>query len=105
MYAPRMAEGPRLPKKDTALRHSRQALKGVAYQIGALLAIQRNRHDLTQWDLAEELGIDRLAISRAENGEPCGLTNPQIAALFERLDLDGEAAHANFVKWWQKNHL
>ena len=66
-----MAEGPYLPRKDTALRRSREALEGVAYQIGVLLAIQRNRYGLTQWDLAGEISLKhqqagQLAISNAE---------------------------------------
>ena len=103
-----MAEGPYLPRRDTALRRSREALEGVAYQIGVLLAIQRNRHGLTQWDLAGELGLKdqqsgQLAISCAENGRRCDLSDPHIDALFERLDLDAASAHANFVKWWRQN--
>jgi DNA-binding XRE family transcriptional regulator len=68
-----------------------------------LLAIQRNRCGITQWDLAEELGIDQISVSRAENGQDCGLSDAHVDALFDRLELDGNTAHANFVKWWRDN--
>jgi len=61
-YATKVAEGPRLPRKVTALRRARESLEGVAYQIGVLLAIQRNRRRITQWDLAAELGVEQITI-------------------------------------------
>jgi hypothetical protein len=103
-----MTEGPRLPRRETAIRRTREALEGVAYQIGVLLAIQRNRFGLTQWDLAGELELKdqqagQLAISGGENGKPCYLSDVEIDALFERLDLEPDSMHANFVKWWRDN--
>lgn len=98
-----MAEGPRLPRKATFLKRVNESLAGVAYQIGVLLAIQRNRCDITQWELAEELGIAQEDVSALENGEHVPLTNAQIDRLFSRLELPNAKAHANFVKWWRDN--
>lgn len=103
-----MPEGPHLPRRDIALRRSREALEGVAYQVGVLLSIQRNRQDLTQWELAGVIELKdqkdgQLAISAAENGRGCWLDDSSIERLFERLDLEADGAHANFVKWWREN--
>ncbi len=103
-----MPAGPYLPRKDTVIKRSREALEGVAYQIGILLAIQRTRRGLIQWELAGELGVTdqkdgQLAISAAENGKGCWLTDPQIDHLFELLYLEPKSTHANFVKWWRDN--
>ena len=80
-----MAEGPRLPRKATALRRAHETIEVVAYQIGVLLAIQRNRNKLTQEDLAAEVGVDQIDVSRLENGEPSGLSNAKIDAVFSGL--------------------
>lgn len=98
-----MPEGPRLPRKATFSRRIRESLEGVAYQIGVLLAVQRNRLDWTQWDLAAELGIEQIDISRIENGEPTGVSDQKIDQLFTQLELEADSCHANFIKWWRKN--
>ena len=98
-----MAEGPRLPRKATTLRRLRESLEGIAYQIGVLLNIQRNRARITQWDLGNELDIDQVDISRLENGEPAAVSDAKVDRLFRRLDLPADGAHANFVKWWRDN--
>ncbi|HUA74134.1 MAG TPA: hypothetical protein VL988_05180 [Solirubrobacteraceae bacterium] len=68
-----------------------------------MLAIQRNRYDMTQWDLGQEIGIEQLSISNVENGKSGGLTDAQVDALFERLDLEDDSVQASFIKWWQGN--
>ena len=93
-----------LPRKATGLRRSRESLEGVAFQIGVLLAIERNRRRLTQWDLAEEVGMEQIDISRLENGQPSRVTDAAVEALFDQLGLSSDSAvHANFVKWWRDN--
>ncbi len=92
-----------LPRKATGLRRSRESLEGVAFQIGVLLAIERNRSRVKQWDLAQEVGMDQIDISRLENGQPAGVTDAAVDALFGRLGLADGEVHANFVKWWRDN--
>jgi ribosome-binding protein aMBF1 (putative translation factor) len=96
-----MPEGPRLPRKDTALKRSREALEGAAYQIGVLIAIQRNRAGWTQWDLAQDVGAEQIAISRIENGQPAPIPDDAIDSLFREIDLPTEGPHADFIKWWR----
>jgi hypothetical protein len=96
-----MAEGPRLPRKDTSLKRTRETLEGAAHQIGVLLAIERNRWRLTQEELADELGVGQITISRMENGLPAGIPDDAFDALFERFELTSGGVHANFLKWWR----
>lgn len=96
-----MAEGPRLPRKDTSLKRTRETLEGAAHQIGVLLAIERNRWRLTQEELAEELGVGQIAISHMENGRPAAIPDDAFEAVFERFELTGSGVHANFLKWWR----
>lgn len=92
---------------DSRVRRSSKTDQRVAgrgrLQIGVLLAIQRHRSGLTQWELAEEIGIAQEDVSAIENGDHVGLTSAQIDKLFTRLDLRGANADANFVKWWRDN--
>lgn len=98
-------KGPILPRKDTALLRARQSLESVAFQIGVIVAIQRNRWQLTQTDLGQQVGLSQIQISRIENGQPVGtgVTNKKIEALFEYIELPEDGAHANYVKWWRDN--
>lgn len=93
--------GPRLPRKDTSLRRSREALELTAYMIGVMLCNERNRVKLTQEDLAAELGVQQVQISEMENGRPPRITNAKIDALFERLALGKAKGHVAFLKWWR----
>ncbi len=92
-----------LPRKATGLARSRDSLRAVAFQIGTLLAIQRNRGRMTQDFLGKVVGIDQIDISRVENGQPLAVTDAKIDALFGRLGLSGGEMQANFVKWWRDN--
>ena len=96
-----MAEGPRLPRKDTSLKRTRETLEGAAHQIGVLLAIERNRWRLTQEELADELGVGQIAISHMENGRPAAIPDPAFDALFKRFELTSGGAHADFLEWWR----
>lgn len=98
-----MPEGPRLPRRDTFSRRIRESLEGVAYQIGVLVAVQRNRCGYTQWELADAVGIEQIQVSRLENGQPSGIADAGVDDLFTRLELEAGSAHANFVKWWREN--
>jgi|tagenome__1003787_1003787.scaffolds.fasta_scaffold20684483_3 hypothetical protein len=96
-------QGPILPRKDTALARARQGLESTAFQIGVIVAIQRNRWVLTQDELADEVGIDQIDVSHIENGRRARVTDAEIDALFDRIDLPSNGVHANFVKWWRDN--
>jgi len=98
-------QGPILPRKDTALLRARQSLESVAFQIGVIVAIQRNRWQLTQYELADAVGLAQIDVSNIENGRPLGsaVTNKKIDALFDQIDLPADGAHANYVKWWRDN--
>jgi ribosome-binding protein aMBF1 (putative translation factor) len=97
--------GPRLPRKRTALARSRGALESIAFQIGTLVAVERNRSRLTQQELADRVDIRQIDISTLENGErlPRTVTNKHIDKLFRAVDLPSRRLHANFVKWWRDN--
>lgn len=92
-----------LPRKGTALARAKGSLESVAFQIGTIVAVERNRKRLTQWDLAAEIGIDQIDISRIENGQPAGISDAKIDKLFTRLALPKDGVHCHFIKWWQKN--
>src|SRR5215211_5351066 len=69
-YALRMSrKGPFLPRKDTAISRSKEALYSAAWQIGIVVAIQRVRSDLIQDELAVKLGADQVHISQIETGK------------------------------------
>lgn len=96
-------QGPMLPRKSTSLRHSKTSLEGVAYQVGVMLAVERNRWRLTQSDLAAAVGIDQVDVSSLENGRPTGVSDRSIEAVFRTLQLPPKSAQASFVKWWREN--
>lgn len=95
--------GPRLPRKGTATKRSREAIEGVAFQIGVMVAIERNRWKVNQYELSQKIGTDQISISNIENGKPTGATDRQIDALFNALDLKDAKVQASFLKWWRDN--
>jgi ribosome-binding protein aMBF1 (putative translation factor) len=98
-------KGPRLPRKSTGLVRSRDALKSVAFQVGTLVAVERNRRRMTQQDLADKVSIRQIDVSTLENGErlPKTVKDQQIDKLFAEVELPRKGLHANFVKWWRDN--
>lgn len=96
-----------LPRKRTALVRSRGTLESVAFQIGTLVAVERNRHRMTQQELADAVGIRQIDVSSIENGErvPKTVKDQHIDKIFGKVDLPKKSArlHANFVKWWRDN--
>lgn len=87
------------------MARSRGALQSVAFQIGTLVAVERNRHRMTQQELADKVGIKQNDVSAIENGEraPKSITDAKIDKLFVAVDLPRRGLHANFVKWWRDN--
>src|SRR4051794_40973845 len=98
-------QGPRLPRKKTALSRARLGLESIAFQIGVIVAIQRNRLGLTQDELAGRVGnLGQEDISEIENGKPArGIGDAAVDALFVELALPPNEVHANFVKWCRDN--
>lgn len=97
-------QGPILPRKSTALARSKGSIESVAFQIGVLVAVERNRQRLTQTELASSVGIGQTDVSDIENGKPGNkVTNAQVDALFAALGLEAGGLHANYVKWWRDN--
>jgi len=99
------SRGPILPRKATALARSRGSLRSVAFQIGTLVAVERNRWRMTQQELADEVGIRQIDVSTLENGQrlPRTVKDQHIDKLFKILELPKNGLHANFVKWWRDN--
>jgi transcriptional regulator with XRE-family HTH domain len=95
--------GPILPRKSTALARSKGNLEAVAFQIGVIVAVERNRKRLTQTQLATTVGIDQVDVSALENGQPAAITDAQTKALFKALGLDPDGVHCHYVMWWRKN--
>ncbi|HEY0117672.1 MAG TPA: helix-turn-helix transcriptional regulator [Cellulomonas sp.] len=100
-----MASSPQLPRKKVAVKQYRAALGYIAYQIGNLVSVERNRRGLTQEEIGVRVGIDQPYISSIENGisVPASVKNDQIDALFRALGLGDAQLHANFVKCWRDN--
>jgi transcriptional regulator with XRE-family HTH domain len=94
-----------LPRKTTALARSRGALESVAFQIGTIVAVERNRRRMTQQELSEAVGIRQIDVSSVENGERLSkaVTDAKIDRLFTVVELPKKGLHANFVKWWRDN--
>ena len=92
-----------LPRKSTAIARSRGALQSVAFQIGTLVAVERNRRRMTQQELAGAVGIRQIDVSSIENGERLAkaVKDQQIDKLFVAVELPRRGLHANFVKWWR----
>ena len=97
------SRGPNLPQRARTARQAKSALANTAFQVGILLAIQRNRSGKLQGDLAAELRCAQPDISRIERGQPPSkpLSELQLKRLFETLDLAGEDRLRAFLKWWQ----
>lgn len=96
-------KGPILPRKSTALARAKAGLEAEAFQIGTILAVERNRKGMTQDQLASKVGIDQVDISALENGSPAGISDKQTDRLFSALGLDPAGVHCHYVKWWRKN--
>jgi ribosome-binding protein aMBF1 (putative translation factor) len=99
------APGSRLPRKDATNRKTRGALENVAFEIGIVIAIERNRFRWNQTELAEKIGggADQNDISRIERGQSGGFSSSQINKLFRELEMDNFRLQREFLKWWQQN--
>src|SRR5258707_314822 len=96
--------GPILPRKKTARARLTESFRGVAFQVGVLVAVERNRLGLTQAQLAKHAGTLQSTISDLENGEPAtNLSDPAIERIFGALALGRRSRAANYVKWWRDN--
>jgi DNA-binding XRE family transcriptional regulator len=98
-------QGPMLPRKATAQARIRGSLESVAFQIGTMLAVERNRNRWTQGELAARVGLNQIDISSIENGQPPPASTPDstIGKLFKTLGFPTKGVHANYVKWWRDN--
>lgn len=77
----------------------------MAFQIGTIVSVERNRRGMTQGQLAQAVGIKQIDVSTLENGErlPKTVKDRQIDKLFVTVKLPKGELHANFVKWWRDN--
>jgi len=96
-------KGPILPRKSTALKRSSGSLESVAFQIGTIVSVERNRSRSTQAQLASQVGVKQEDISSIENGVATKITNAQFDKLFHQLGLPKGGAHVNYLKWWRDN--
>ena len=97
-------KGPMLPRKNTGKARLTDGFRGLAFQTGVLVAVERNRLGLTQAQLAKQAGTLQSAISDIENGEPAtNLSNGTIELLFGVLGLGRRSRAASYVKWWRDN--
>lgn len=62
-------KGPILPRKATGIARSDESFRSVAFQIGTLVAIERNRVGWTQDETASRVGLEQVDVSRVENGK------------------------------------
>jgi transcriptional regulator with XRE-family HTH domain len=93
---------PQLPRRSTTNKRTREAIENAAFEIGLVIAIQRNRKHWNQKELAEEIGrATHNDISRIERGAGVKFTDRQIDRLFEILELDEFEMQREFLKWWQ----
>jgi ribosome-binding protein aMBF1 (putative translation factor) len=97
------APGARLPRKDATNKKTRQTVENAAFEIGMVVAIERNRLRLNQTELAERVGggADQNDISRIERGAGTGFTKKQIDTLFDCLGMQAFDLQREFLKWWQ----
>jgi hypothetical protein len=95
--------GSRLPRKAGTNKKTREAIENVAFEIGIVIAIERNRFRLNQTELGERIGggADQNDISRIERGKPGSLSNAQINKLFKVLEMEEFKLQRRFLKWWQ----
>jgi hypothetical protein len=75
----------------------------AAFEIGLVIAIERNRRHMNQQDLADAVGGNATFndISRIERGSGVGFTKAQVDRLFAVLRMDGFDTQREFLKWWQ----
>jgi hypothetical protein len=99
------ALGSRLPRKTATNRKTRGALENVAFEIGIVIAIERNRFRWNQTELADQIGggADQNDISRVERGLSGGFSSAQINKLFKMLEMQSFKLQREFLKWWQQN--
>lgn len=92
-----------LPRKDQTNARTRSAITDVAFQVGLVLAIERNRLGLNQSELADQVGggAEQRHISRLERGIPAGLSAAQVTKLFRVLAMTQFRRQREFLKWWQ----
>jgi ribosome-binding protein aMBF1 (putative translation factor) len=94
--------GARLPRKNRTSQGTREAVENAAFQMGLVIAIERNRQGWNQSSLATRIGADQNDISAIERGLSRGLTNAQISKLFKELEMDASfKLQREFLKWWQ----
>jgi len=95
--------GPILPRKDITASQARAALANSAFQVGVLLAIQRNRVGMRQEDLGAEIGRTQSEISTLERGGRLAkpLSDGELKTLFKVLNLANQRRLREFLKWWQ----
>jgi len=100
---PGAPRGSRLPGKEKTNRKTREAIESAAFQIGLIIAIERNRAGLNQTELAEKVGkgATQSNITRIERGRPAKLTSTQITKLFKVLGLEQFRLQREFLRWWQ----
>jgi DNA-binding XRE family transcriptional regulator len=98
-------KGPMLPRKQTALARSKGTLESAAFQVGTIVAVERNRQRRTQGDLAAKVGLNQVDVSAIENGQPppSSVSDATIDMLFRELGLPAKSVHANYLKWWRDN--
>jgi ribosome-binding protein aMBF1 (putative translation factor) len=94
----------RLPRKAGTNKKTREAIENVAFEIGIVVAIERNRFRMNQTELAERIGggAEQSDISRIERGKPTGFSNAQMNKLFKVLEMDEFKLQRYFLKWWQR---
>lgn len=94
--------GSRLPRKNATSRRTREALENAAFQIGLVIAIERNRKSLNQTELAGLVGggADQNHVSRIERGIPSGLSPAKVDKLFAVLEMGDFDLQRDFLKWW-----
>lgn len=63
---------PILPGKEKTAGQARWSLLSSAFQVGVLIAIQRNRKGMRQEDLARAIGRKQTEISALERGARLG---------------------------------
>ena len=92
-----------MPRKAGTNKKTREAIENLAYEIGIVIAIERNRARMNQTELGEAVGggADQYAISRIERGKPAGLSNAQINKLFRLLGMEEFKLQRRYLKWWQ----
>lgn len=100
---PGAPSGSRLPRKTGTSRRTREALESIAFQIGLVIAIERNRVRKNQTELAEDVGhgADQNDISRIERGIPTGFSAKQVKRLFKVLEMSSFRLQREFLIWWQ----